>query len=297
MSELASEQSSHVLEPHEPVQFTYSHSGQSWLRRHLIRTVEKASGSEQFNQLYCDWVASGAVGNPFEVAVQLLRFQIALGGTPLAKVPKDGGLLLVANHPFGIADGLALGWLASQLRSEVRILTHSLLCAAPEFRPFLLPVDFRETPDARKRTAMSRRAAVDLLEKDGALIIFPGGSVATSNRPFSRPAAELPWHPFISRLATQRDTSILPVFLRGQNSLLFQLASHVSYTLRVAMLFNETRRRIGGEMSMTIGEPLESTELAVLPRSEIADTLRTVCLNIGAADTRETFRWPSYIRW
>jgi putative hemolysin len=216
---------------------------------------------------------------------------------PLASIPKEGGVLLVANHPFGVADGLALGWLATQLRKDVRILTHSSLCRVPEFEPYLLPVDFAETPEARRRTATMRRRATDALEAGAAVVIFPGGSVATSNRPFSQPAAELPWHPFVARLALTDGTRVVPVFFHGQNSLLFQLASHVSYALRVAMLFGETRRRIGDDIPMTVGTPIEARDLAAVPRPDVADTLRRTCLALGDADPEDTFAWPGHIRW
>jgi putative hemolysin len=281
----------------ERVEFTYSHDGQPWLRRQMICAIERVSGSGHFRDLYEDWVASGSDGNPFDAALAGLNIRIGLSGTPVADISKTGGVLLVANHPFGIADGLSLGWLASQLRQDVRILTHSLLCAAPEFRPYLLPVDFAETPEARRRSATARRRAVEVLENGGAVAIFPGGSVATSNRPFHRPAAELPWHSFVARLATTEGISVVPVHFQGQNSHLFQLASHVSYPLRIALLFHETRRRIGGEIAMTVGDPLPSSDIAVMPRAEIAPALRKACLDLGGADASEAFQWPRHIRW
>ncbi|MFW5654270.1 MAG: 1-acyl-sn-glycerol-3-phosphate acyltransferase [Roseicyclus sp.] len=297
MAETAAERLSNLHAPTGRMKFTYARGGRSWFRRKLISSVELASGSRHLERLYDDWVASGAQGNPFEAAIRLLEFQIELAGTPLASIPKEGGVLLVANHPFGVADGLALGWLATQLRSDVRILTHASLCRVPEFEPYLLPVDFAETPDARRRTAAMRRKATDALEAGAAVVIFPGGSVATSNRPFSRPAAELPWHPFVARLALTDGASIVPVFFHGQNSFLFQMASHVSYALRVAMLFGETRRRIGGVISMTVGTSIEPRDLAALPRSDVARALRRICLVLGDADPEETFFWPSHITW
>lgn len=142
-----------------------------------------------------------------------------------------------------------------------------------------------------------RRRATDALEAGAAVVIFPGGSVATSNRPFSRPAAELPWHPFVARLALTDGTRVVPVYFHGQNSLLFQLASHVSYALRVAMLFGETRRRIGDDIPMTVGTPIEARDLSALPRSEVAHALRRTCLLLGDTDPGEAFCWPSHISW
>lgn len=283
--------------PVDTIRFTYANRNQSWLRRNIINSIERLSGSRYLEQLYFDWVASGAQGNPFDAAIQKLKFPMALNGVSMDSVPSEGGLLLVANHPFGLADGLALGWLATQLRESVCILTHSLLCRVPEFRPFLLPVDFGETSQARRNSAKTRRMAADLLKSGGAVVIFPGGSVATSNQPFRRPAAELPWHPFVTRLALTENTTVLPVHVHGQNSSLFQVASHVSYPLRAALLFRETRRRMGGDMRMTLGTPVMANELARFTRSEITDIFRRRCLELGDADPEETFVWPSYIKW
>jgi putative hemolysin len=55
---------------------------------------------------------------------------------------RNGPLLIIANHPFGVADGLAIGDIATQLRNDVKIMTHSLLCQPPEAAQYLLPVDF-----------------------------------------------------------------------------------------------------------------------------------------------------------
>jgi len=297
VTQTASKKVPYLRAPPGGVQFTYSNDDQPWFRRNLIRVVERASGSDHFRELYETWVAMGSVGNPFEVATRLLDLRIELAGAPLASVPREGGVLLVANHPFGIADGLALGWLASQMRGKVRILTHALLCNVPEFRPYLLPVDFGETPEARRSSATTRTIAADLLADGGAVVIFPGGSVATSNRPFTRPAAELPWHPFVGRLAVKEGVHVVPVHIHGQNSLAFQIASHLSYPLRVSLLFHETRRRIGSRLSMTVGAPLAADTFRVLPRAEIAGSLRTQCLELGGMTPNETFHWPKQIRW
>ncbi|MDE3078486.1 MAG: lysophospholipid acyltransferase family protein [Paracoccaceae bacterium] len=297
MTQIADAHPSSARDPQEPIRFSYAHEGQPLFRRLLITAVERASGSMHLRRLYDDWVATSALENPFVAAIRLLQLRLEISGTPLSYLREEGGLLLVANHPFGIADGLTLGWLATQLREQVSILTHSRLCSIPEFRPYLLPVDFGETALARKTSAATRRAATDLLRAGGAVVIFPGGSVATSNRPFRRPAAELPWHPFVGRLALTPGTTVVPVYVHGQNSLTFQIASHLSYPLRVASLFYETRRRIGSDIRLTIGAQLHSTDLAELPREDVPSELRRSCITLGGADPAEEFRWPSYIRW
>jgi putative hemolysin len=286
-----------------PVSFTYSHSSQTPLRRGLIQAVEALSGRQHLLRLYLDWAAHGKLPGEsvFAAALRLLSAPPRIEGQAnLAAVPRQGGLLLVANHPFGIVDGLAMGQLGMRLRGNVRILTNSLLCRVPEVDPHLLPVDFSGTPEARRLTGETRRRAAALLAAGQVVAIFPGGGVATANRPLRSPAVDSPWHPFVGRLATLPGVTTLPVHFAGQNSRLFQLASHLSYPLRVALIFHETRRRIGRPLSLTLGTPIAADDLRRLDRDAVARSLRRQTMALAAPalpDPDEVFSWPSHIRW
>ena len=140
--------------------FTYSHPGQSRFRRSLIRVVEKVSGQPRLHRLCRDWQAGGKRQGEsvFHAALRLLQVEPEIrGGENLARVPLSGGLLIVANHPFGILDGLTIGRLAMHLRGNAQILTNSLLCQVPEVAPHLLPVDFSPTAEARRLTRRPTR--------------------------------------------------------------------------------------------------------------------------------------------
>jgi putative hemolysin len=287
-----------------PVHFTYSHPGQSRFRRGLIRTVETLTGQPRLRRLYVDWATVDRLpGEPvFGAALRKLgiALRIAEGAQHLDAVPRKGGLLLVANHPFGVVDGLTLGHLGLELRGNVRILTNSLLCRVPEVDPHLLPVDFSGTPEARRLTAETRRRAAALLLAGQTVAVFPAGGVATANRPLHGPAVDSPWHPFIGRLATLPDVTTLPVHFSGQNSRLFQIASHVSYPLRVALIFHETRRRIGRPVELRIGAPIAAKTLSRMDRDEVASHLRRRCMALAGPAMQnpdETYAWPRHIRW
>lgn len=290
--------------PDKPVRFTYSHPGQSRFRRGLIRTVERISGQPRLERLYLDWVQSGKREGEsvFDAALRQLGVAVRVHSNEaeLDRVRPDGGLLLVANHPFGVLDGLAMGQLGMRLRGNVRILTNSLLCRVPEVDPHLLPVDFSGTPEARRLTADTRRKAASLLADGKVVAVFPAGGVSTANRPLRGPALDSPWHPFVGRLATLPGVTTLPIHVAGQNSRLFQIASHTSYPLRVALIFHETRRRMGRPLDMTIGSPVPAADLARLDREDVAADLRRRCMALASPalpDPSETFVWPSHIRW
>lgn len=286
------------------VRFSYSHPGQSLFRRSLIRAVEMATGQPLLKRLYLDWVlCDKRPGEPvFDAALRKLRIRpkVVQGAENLARLPQSGGLLLVANHPFGVLDGLTLGHLGIRLRGNVHILTNSLLCRVPEVDPYLLPVDFSGTSEARRLTGETRRRAAELLAQGQVVAIFPAGGVATANRPLTGRAVDAPWHPFVGRLATVPGTTVLPVHVAGQNSRLFQIASHTSYPLRVALIFHETCRRMGRPVDLTIGAPVMAAELRRLPRDQVALELRrrTMALAQPAlADPDEHYVWPRHIRW
>ncbi|MEY4696235.1 MAG: hypothetical protein RIT14_663 [Pseudomonadota bacterium] len=292
----------HDYSSSQDVRFTYSHPGQSTFRKTLIRGVERLSGQPHLRKLYLDWSAApGPNETVFAAALRLLRINLLLRDTRhLDALPRDGGLLIIANHPYGIVDGLALGHLGMTLRGNVRIMTNSLLCQPREVLPHLLPVDFSGTVEARKTTAETRRRAADLLSDGKVVAIFPGGGVATANRPLRGAAVDSDWHPFVGRLATLPGVTTLPLHFSGQNSRLFQIASHLSYPLRVALIFHETRRLMGQPIEVTLGAPIASDTLSQLDRTEIARHLRRLTMALDprpSDDPDEVFTWPSHIRF
>jgi putative hemolysin len=294
----------HVIEtaPATELDLSYSHPSQPRFRRNLIRMVERLSGQPKLRSLYTGWATSPkARYEPvFEAAMRLLNLRLEVHHKHrLDSVPREGGLLLVANHPFGIVDGLSLGQFAMALRGNVAIMTNSLLCRVPEVEPYLLPVDFSGTHEARRLTGETRRRAADLLLAGKVVAIFPAGGIATANRPIKGTAVDAAWHPFVGRLATLPGVTTLPLHFHGQNSRLFQIASHSSYPLRLALIFHETRRRMGKSVNLTVGQPVTSEALRALDRSFVAETLRRRCMELAERpnfDPDEVFVWPPHLR-
>lgn len=278
--------------------FTYSHPGMPRFRRGLIRAVERISGQPMLRGLYLDWAAAPPAGETvFDAALRLLRIAAEMRWhVPAAAVPKEGGLLLVANHPYGIVDGLALGQLGMRLRGNVQILTNAVLCQPPEVSQHLLPIDFSGTAEARKASAQSRRLAAELLAAGKAVAMFPAGGIATANAPLRGRAFDAEWHSFMGRLATVPGVTVLPIFFHGQNSRLFQMASHLSYPMRLAMIFHETRRLMGRRLEMEIGAPVSSGALRALPKGEVAAKLRHSVMRLGGVSD-EVFVWPAHVKW
>jgi putative hemolysin len=277
------------------VVFTYSHKGQSRLRRGLIRGIEMASGSRRFEKLYNEWRAEPHHGESvFSSSIAKLGVREDLVSGDLDNIPTTGGVLVVANHPYGIIDGLLLGHLISQRRQDVKLMVHSLLAQPAEARDILLPVDFGGTAEARRTTAETRRAAQDWLDAGHVLIIFPAGGISTAPTPLAKDAADPAWHPFIARLAQRPGVKTLPIFLHGQNSRLFQMVSHFSYPLRIALIFNETRSKMGRAVKVAVGDALDCS---AWDRNTIVPRLREICFGLGGADASREYKYPKKFRF
>lgn len=256
--------------------FSYSSPDQPLLQQAVIRAVEFVGGQRRLKRLY-EAQRSGRNPNEsfFEAAIRLLALDVAFDAGLLAQVPSTGPVVFVANHPYGVLDGIVLAALALKVRPDTKILANEVLYRVPETREHLLPVDFAPTEAAAATNLASRRTAQGWLARGGAVGIFPGGGVATTERPLSRPVLDLPWHPFTAKLVQCARATVVPVHFSGHNSRLFQLASHFSLTLRLSLLFHETARRIGTRLDVAIGAPVPFAELAGFPtRTALVADLR-----------------------
>ncbi len=282
---------------------TYARPEQSRFRRGLIALVETVSGRAVLQRLYGEWLAEPPDPHEpiFSAAIRKLRVRTAFVAGGVGHIPRTGPVLVLANHPFGIVDGLLVGHLVATVRPDMKIMTHSLLCQPEEARDVLLPVDFGPGEEARRTSLETRRRAAEWLEQGHVLIVFPAGSVSTAVTPLARHAHDAPWHPFIVRLAQRRGVRTVVMFLHGQNSRLFQIASHLSYPLRVALILRETAARVGATVRVSVSAPMEAGALPQgADRAAVAEGLRRLCYGLagpGGPDAAQVFVWPRWIRW
>ena len=164
------------------------------VKRRLVRVVERFSGQPRLKKLYQHYREHLANDVPFfEAAIRLLDLDVQFSASRLAEIPKEGPLVVVANHPFGVLDGLIICWLVSLQRPDFRVLTNSALDGVPEARDYLLRVDFSGTREAMAANVAMRKAALDHIKAGGCVIVFPSGGVSTTPRPFDRTAVDDEW--------------------------------------------------------------------------------------------------------
>ena len=263
----------------------------------LAQIMEPRSAESQGRSLaalYLEHQNNPRPGESFwNAAVRKLQLQVEFNRDALSEIPREGPAIIVANHPFGVLDGVVACWLVAQIRDDFKILTNALLNRAEEIKPYLLPIDFEETKEALETNLRSRAESKTLLDKGGVLIIFPGGTVSTTPTVLARRARDPEWKNFTARMILQGKAPVVPIFFAGQNSRLFQVASHVSMTLRLSLLFKEVHDRIGGPLQFRIGKRIPYEELkAFKDRSALMEFLRdkTYALDTEVTPLKRTRR-------
>lgn len=245
---------------------SYASSAQSRGGRALIRALENATGRLRLIRQAEGYQADVARGADFwEVMAARYRLTLDPRGAGVEAIPRSEPLVVIANHPYGILDGLMLGLLLSRARGDFRILANSVFRRAEELNRVLLPISFDGTREAQALNIETRASALRYLAGGGAIGVFPGGTVSTAARPFSQPM-DPGWRGFTARLVSRSGATVVPVFFEGHNSRLFQIASHLHSTLRLGLLIKEFRARVGTSVGMVVGDPIPPEVLAPFAR-------------------------------
>lgn len=241
---------------------SYATSAQSRSGRAVIRVVENATGRIRLIKRARGYEDEVAAGRDFwEVMVERYGLSLDVISGAMENIPKDGPVIVIANHPYGILDGLILGHLLSLRRGDFRILAHRVFRKAEELDKVILPISFDETKEAVALNISTRKESLRYLADGGAIGIFPGGTVSTSSKPFSR-AMDPGWRTFTAKMIARSGATVVPIYFDGANSRLFQLASRWHNTLRMALLIKEFKRRVDEPVRIAIGEPIDADKIA-----------------------------------
>lgn len=245
------------MRPNTARDISYSFAAQTRGGRALIRAMENSTGRLQLIKRasgYQDEIAAGR--DFFDVMADRYGLSLEVVTGSVDDIPRDGPLILVANHPYGILDGLMMGRFLEQARGDYRILANSVFSQSKELDRRVLPISFDTTKQAMAVNLATRKNALDYLSEGGAIGVFPGGTVSTASKPFARPMDPM-WRSFTARMIAKSKAVVVPVYFEGHTSRLFQIVSHLHATLRVGLLINEFGKRVDTPVRIAIGAPIQ----------------------------------------
>lgn len=246
--------------------------------RWLIRHVAKL---DVLKSWYDEWLASERAGY-----IEFLNFTLAKINAPftvtnprqLSDIPKQGPLIIVANHPLGGLDGMLLSQLLLKVRPDLKVLANELLLGFKEFEGLFIGVDVFNHGQQQKNASGIRRISQHL-KAGGALLVFPAGTVSVISR-LGGHIHDTPWQAMIARLAQKYHARCLPLWVAGQNQPLFYITGLIHPALRT-LLLPRAMQSPAGPISVTVGH-----SVAILPdisAQEVIDDLRARCEALAVA--------------
>ncbi|TCS63259.1 putative hemolysin [Primorskyibacter sedentarius] len=273
---------------HVAKDISYAYSASTRGGRAMIRLMENATGRIGLIKRARGYEAEVSGGRDFwQVMVERYGLGLEILGGELNNIPTDGPLIVIANHPYGILDGLMMGHILSVVRGDFRILANSVFRKADDLNKVILPISFDETREAMAQNLETRREALRYLAEGGAIGIFPGGTVSTAAKPFSRPM-DPGWRAFTARMVAKSGATVVPIYFDGHTSRLFQLASHLHTTLRLGLLIKEFRKRVDTPVRVVIGKPIDPAEIKARAKDtrQLMDFLRKATYELSPTPLR-----------
>ncbi len=225
-----------------------------------IRAIERLLAVDAVNRWYADLIACDSLDAPFTKILNVRDISYLLSADDLAKIPRQGPLVVVANHPFGGLEGIILGDLLQRVRPDTKVLGNYLLEKIEPIKDSVIPVD----PFGRKSSVSSNarafRTCLKWLRAGNCLVVFPSGEVSHYNYT-QRRIIDPPWSEHVAALARMSGAAVLPVYFPGRNSVLFNLMGMIHPRLRTAMLGRELVARQGARIRFFIGRPIAQNQM------------------------------------
>lgn len=273
-----------------------SRLGIKFVPEFLCNLLDYLLGFTAINQLYrnaVNYIIEKKKITFFEAVLRKLDVQMEVLPEDLAKIPRDGPLLVVANHPFGGIDGLALGSLLSKTRPDFKLLVNQELGVFNAMTPWLFQVDILGGESAKSKNLKSMVECSRFLRDGKCLGIFPAGEVSSLHLP-TRKIIDPSWSDHPTSLARRNNATVLPVCFKGKNGWLFQTLGLIHPRLRTLLLARELVNKRGKDLKMRIGEPISPQKICSFQNvSDATDYLR-VCVEALKNESSPVSSFPKF---
>ncbi|MFK7836089.1 MAG: lysophospholipid acyltransferase family protein [Sulfitobacter sp.] len=255
-------------EPDAPIKYdrrslSYASTFEDPWKARMISIIEMLTGKLTILRLVRKFERDGApTGQAFwRGALDTMGIDLTTPQEQLDRIPSEGPVVVVANHPHGMVDGMIFADLIGRVRPDYRILTRSLLTSIDEVAgSYMIPVPFPHDPDAQRKGVEMRAKAMAHLKEGGVVALFPSGVVASSETWWG-PAVEQEWNVFTAKMIRRSGATVVPIRFPGQNSRAYQIANKISPMLRQGLLLHEIVHSCNKPQGPVVGHPIPQSEI------------------------------------
>jgi putative hemolysin len=214
----------------------------------------------------------------------LLRLDVRVNAPD--RVPSSGRCLIAANHPTGIADGIAVSEALADRRPDHCFFANAdALRVCPGLADVIIPVEWVEEKRTIEKTKLTLRMAQKALAEERAVVIFPAGAPA---RRIQGVIQEPPWERAVVTLARKHEAPIIPICVSGPFSFFYHAFDFVSRELRNLTLFREFLNKAGHRFELSFGRPIAPRALTG-DASDVTRRLRVHVVKGMAQDADQSF--------
>lgn len=243
---------------------TYANTFDSGLKRFTIRAIEWFTGKisvirmlRAYNRLEPPTRAEF-----WHTALDVMGIEVQTPREQIERIPAEGPVIIVANHPHGLVDGMVIADILSNQRLDFKILSRGILTGIDEnAASYMISVPFPHEEDSQKKSIEMRASAMEHLANGGVIALFPSGVVASADTWFGD-VVEREWNVFTAKMIRRSGATVVPMHFPGSNSRWYQIANQVSATLRQGLLLGEIVRSCNSPIKPVIGNPLTPEDMA-----------------------------------
>lgn len=252
-----------TFEKYDRSSLSYASTFEDPWKARMISVMELFTGKLKILRMIKKFEARGTPsGQAFwSAALDTMGIELQTPQAQLDLIPKEGPVIVVANHPHGMVDGMIFADLIGRVRPDYRILTRSLLTSIDEVAgSYMIPVPFPHDPDAQRKGVEMRAKAMAHLKEGGVVALFPSGVVAASDTWWG-PAIEAEWNVFTAKMIRRSGAQVVPIKFPGANSRAYQIANQISPMLRQGLLLHEIVHSCNKPQAPIVGAPIPQEEI------------------------------------
>jgi len=225
---------------------------ETWLTR-----LSKLYRLDQLYEHLAQWNQADTI---CATCANVFNIRISAPHDELSRIPSNGPVIIVANHPTGLLEGIAFQVMLSRIRSDNRTLSHCWFERYPKIARRMFLVDPKGKHRTTRQNSVAITQAIEWLGSGGMLTVYPAGEVARFNWR-TRKIQDPEWQAGVARIVKKARATVIPVYISGRNSLAYYVLSAIHPRLGALLLIRELYAKCGTRLRARIGKPIRHEEL------------------------------------